>query len=86
MHGMIEAVSKRAKGLGLSAGMLLFMIPSAATLVGVWFLSNWFYSRDIWILGAICRVFCWVGGIGLAIMLVTVIGMAVYALIKGEVD
>jgi len=82
----VEAIRKRLKGLGISGCMLLFMIPSVAVLVGVWFLSNWFYSRDIWILGAICRVFCWIGGIGLAFTLLGVIGMALYSLIKGDVD
>jgi hypothetical protein len=83
---VIQAVTKRLKGLGIAGGGLLLMVSSVAVLVGVWFLSNWFYSRDSWILGAICRVFCWAGGIGLAFMLVTFIGMGVYSLIKGDID
>jgi hypothetical protein len=83
---MNEAVTKRLKGLGSSGPTLVLTVPSVATLLGVWFLSNWLYSRDIWILGAICRVFCWAVGLGLLIMLVTVVGIVVYSLIKGDLD
>ena len=69
--GVGKTMGKRGKNVGLLFLYLLYGIIGTGILLFLlsWG-SDWFYARDIWIIGAALRIGEWVIAIGVAIMFI----------------